>query len=274
MTVDQIGEADAVHAEVDSDAAIVVRDLRVEFPAPTPDEPPATAVDGVSFTVKKGELVVLVGRSGCGKTTVLNVLSGLCHISGGTVEVLGEEPRKARFKVGYMFARDGLLPWRTARRNVEFGLEVRHRKLSRAERRARAMEYLARVKVDFAASRYPWQLSQGMRQRVALARTWAIEPEVLFMDEPFAALDAQTRSSVQDQFLGVWGADRKTSVFVTHDLGEAILMADRIIVMNNGKIIDEVLVDIARPRSEHTITEDPGYNGIHRRLVQGLEEIK
>jgi NitT/TauT family transport system ATP-binding protein len=256
----------------ESDVAIRVRDLEVVFPPPTPDDSEHRAVDGVSFDVRRGELLVLVGPSGCGKTTVLNVLASLYKPTAGLAEVMGKAPVAARDHIGYMFARDGLLPWRTARRNVEFALEIRHPELSRRTRKERALEYMSRVKVDFAANRYPWQLSQGMRQRVALARTWAIEPDVMFMDEPFAALDAQTRATVQETFLNVWSTDRKTSVFVTHDLKEAVLMADRILVMNSGRVVDEIVVDIPRPRRENAIEEHPSYRDIHHRLVLGLED--
>jgi NitT/TauT family transport system ATP-binding protein len=255
-----------------TDVSINIDGLEVEFPPMGPGEPPHKGVDGVSFEVRRGELLVLVGRSGCGKTTVLNVLAGLYKPTGGEVKIMGKDPIPARSHIAYMFARDGLLPWRTARRNVEFALEIRRPQLKRKERQERALRFLDRVGVRHAANRYPWQLSQGMRQRVALARTWAIDPDVLFMDEPFAALDAQTRATVQEQFLEVWSADRRTSVFVTHDLKEAILLADRILVMHSGKVIDEVVVDIPRPRAEATIDEDPRYRTLHHRLVEGLHE--
>lgn len=253
-------------------ASITVKDLEVVFPPPTADDPPAVAVGGVSFDVEEGELVVLVGRSGCGKTSVLNVLAGLYRPTGGQASIMGKPPLEARDHIGYMFARDGLLPWRTARRNVEFALEIRFgRRMSRSDRRTRAVEYLEKVGVGHALNRYPWQLSNGMRQRVALARTWAIDPDVLFMDEPFAALDAQTRADVQGEFLRVWGRNQKTAVFVTHDLKEAVLLADRIIVMRDGRIVDEVTIQLARPRDENLIEEDPQYRKIHHRLIEGLQ---
>jgi NitT/TauT family transport system ATP-binding protein len=169
-----------------------------------------------------------------------------------------------------MFARDALLPWRTARRNVEFGIELRRPELSKAERREVAQRYLDELGVGGSAKLFPWQLSQGMRQRVALARTWAIEPEILLMDEPFAALDAQTRTATQQRFLDVWAADRRTVVFVTHDMAEAILLADRVIVMSEGHVVDETTIDIPRPRDGDTIVELPQYRSIHHRLVAAL----
>ncbi|MET7992216.1 ABC transporter ATP-binding protein [Amycolatopsis sp. NPDC005232] len=273
MSFTRIGApAEPVKSDDVAIAGIQVADLVVEFPGRN-GALGARAVDGVTFDVRPGELLVLVGRSGCGKTTVLNVLAGLQLPTSGTALVAGDRPRLARRRVGYMFARDGLLPWRSARRNVEFALEIRRPQLSRSERRDRALAALERVGVVHAAGRYPWQLSQGMRQRVALARTWVMDPEVLLMDEPFAALDAQTRASVQEEFLGVWGRNRRTAVFVTHELKEAVLLADRILVLHTGRVIDEIAVGIERPRNEATLEEHPRYGEIHRRLIAGLNEM-
>jgi NitT/TauT family transport system ATP-binding protein len=228
------------------------------------------ALDGVSLDVRDGEFLVLVGRSGCGKTTILNLLVGLVERTGGDVTVLGSTPREARSRIAYMFARDALLPWRTARRNVEFGIEVRRPDLNKAERRQVALGYLDELGVKRAANLYPWQLSQGMRQRVALARTWAIEPEVLLMDEPFAALDAQTRVAAQERFLDVWAAHKRTVVFVTHDLEEAILLADRVIMMSDGRIVDEVTIELPRPRHAETLVLEDEFRDIHQRLLAAL----
>jgi NitT/TauT family transport system ATP-binding protein len=228
------------------------------------------ALAGVSLEVREGELLVLVGHSGCGKTTVLNLLAGLAAPTAGRVNVLGVSPTQARSRVGYMFARDALLPWRSAVRNVEFALELRRPELTRRQRKERALKYLEELGVGRSASLHSWQLSQGMRQRVAIARTWAIEPDVLFMDEPFAALDAQTRATVQDMFLELWAADRRTVVFVTHDLDEAILLADRIIVLADGRIVDEMEIDIPRPRDADTLVLEDAYRRLHHRLVTAL----
>jgi NitT/TauT family transport system ATP-binding protein len=184
--------------------------------------------------------------------------------------VSGTSPKVARSGVSYMFARDALLPWRTAIRNVEFALELRHPELGRSERRARAQRSLDELGVGPSAKLYPWQLSQGMRQRVALARTWAVEPDVLLMDEPFAALDTQTREAAQGLFLDSWSQHRRTVVFVTHDLGEAILLADRIVMLAEGRIVDEVAVPIERPRNPETILLHPHYAALRQRLVASL----
>jgi NitT/TauT family transport system ATP-binding protein len=228
------------------------------------------ALSDVSIDVRDGELLVLVGRSGCGKTTVLNALAGLTEPSAGTVTVKGGTPSQGRSHIAYMFARDALLPWRTARRNVEFGLELRRPELGRRERRGPAQQYLDELGVGRSGRLYPWQLSQGMRQRVALARTWAIEADVLLMDEPFAALDAQTRESTQARFLDLWSTHRRTVVFVTHDLAEAILLADRVLMLADGRVVDEVEIDIPRPRRAETIVEEPSFSHLHQRLVAAL----
>lgn len=229
-----------------------------------------TALDNVSLDVHTGEFLVIVGRSGCGKTTILNLLAGLVDADEGSVEILGQAPEDARAHVAYMFARDALLPWRSARKNVEFALEVREQGLSRTERRERAQYFLELLGVGKSAKLYPWQLSHGMRQRVALARTWAISPSLLLMDEPFAALDAQTRADAQLRFLELWEQEQRTVVFVTHDLSEALLLADRIIVMSDGAVIDEITLDFKRPRVADSLIEDDEYRSIYRRLMHLL----
>lgn len=249
-------------------AALV--DLNMAFPSSDAKEEAFFALRDVSLEIRRGELLVLVGRSGCGKTTVLNLLAGLIDQTSGGVMVMGTTPIAARSHVAYMFARDALLPWRTATKNIEFALELRRPEMRRRERRERAHDLLEMLDVGRARNLYTWQLSQGMRQRVALARTWAIDPDVLLMDEPFAALDAQTRTDVQQTFLEIWSSNRKTVVFVTHDLGEAIVLGDRVIVLAEGRIVDEVAIDIPRPRNALTLVEEPAYRRLHRRLVAAV----
>jgi len=231
---------------------------------------PRTVLSGIDLTIPKGEFTALVGRSGCGKTTLLNLVAGLADPSQGSVTVLGTQPRQARGQLGFMLARDALLPWRTARRNVEYGLELRG--VPRAQRRETAQHWLEAVQLSHAQHQWPWQLSQGMRQRVALARTWALNPSVLLMDEPFAALDMNTRVSVQRKFLDLWQAEEhRTVVFVTHDLGEAIALADRVVLLGGGQVLDDVRVGIDRPRDLGTITADPRYQELHQRLRERLD---
>ena len=196
---------------------------------------------GLDLEVPRGQFIALVGRSGGGKTTILNVLTGLVAPTSGEVAVLGSRPAEARSRIGFVPARDALLPWRNALRNVEYGLELRG--VPRAERNRIAARYLALVGLEDAERRWPWQLSQGMRQRVALVRAWAIEPELLLMDEPFAALDADTRQSVRAKFRALLqDGPPRTVVFVTHDLDEAVLMADRVTVLSGGRIAADTVV--------------------------------
>jgi NitT/TauT family transport system ATP-binding protein len=249
--------------------SITLSHVDVDFPVPGTGEVNRAVAD-FSLDVRRGEFVVLVGRSGCGKTTILNLLAGLVERTRGEIEVIGKPPVEARRHIAYMFARDALLPWRSAKRNVEFALELRRPEIKRKERRRRAGAALDSLGLQRAHRLWPWQLSQGMRQRVALARTWVIEPDVVLMDEPFAALDAQTRIDAQQIFLETWSHNRKTVVFVTHDLEEAILLGDRVIVMHSGRMIDNVPIDLPRPRNGLELVEEPSYRPLHHRLVHAL----
>lgn len=213
------------------------------------------ALQDVNVDIQAGQFVALVGASGCGKTTMLNMLAGLVEPTHGEVRLDGRPPQLPNMDIGYMFARDALLPWRTARKNVELPLETRG--WGRRERRERAEEMLELVGLKGRESQYRLQLSQGMRQRVALARTLAPDPSLLLMDEPFAALDARTKLTLQAEFLRIWehnqtGDRRKTVIFVTHDLQEAVLLADRVIVMlpHPGRIAEDRVIDLPRPRAE------------------------
>ncbi|MGE3619090.1 MAG: ABC transporter ATP-binding protein [Acidimicrobiia bacterium] len=206
------------------------------------------ALDDVSLDVRPGEFVALLGPSGCGKTTILNLLAGLIRPSRGAVEKDGRPVEGPSREIGYMLARSALTPWRTALRNVELGLEIRG--VGRRERRMRALELLERLDIGRFAHAYPAQLSHGMQQRVAIARTLAIDPDLWLMDEPFGALDAQTRLTVQDEFVSLWQDTGKTVLFVTHDLTEAVLLADRVVVMSArpGRIKVDAPIDLPRPR--------------------------
>jgi NitT/TauT family transport system ATP-binding protein len=212
------------------------------------------ALDDINLEIPEGQFVALVGASGCGKTTLLNMIAGLVEPSEGTIVVGGKQPAVPNMDVGYMFARDALMPWRTAQRNVELPLETRGQ--PRKERQSRAREMLDMVGLKGRERQFRLQLSQGMRQRVALARTLAPNPSLLLMDEPFAALDARTKLTMQAEFLRIWeehhgSAGKKTVVFVTHDLQEAVLLADRVIVMlpHPGRIAEDRIIDLPRPRA-------------------------
>jgi NitT/TauT family transport system ATP-binding protein len=215
-----------------------------------------TVIRDVTLTVQNGEFVALVGKSGCGKTTLLNLVSGLVSPARGSITVCGKNPKEARNDIAYMFARDCLLPWRTIQKNAELALE--NRGVTRRERHDRARAELLRVGLQGYERRYPAELSQGMRQRAALARTWTLDPRVLLMDEPFAALDAQTREQLEVEFLSIWENKRCTVLFVTHDLTESLFMADRVVMIDHGTIGYEMKLDFPRPRqfSELTTSED------------------
>src|SRR5215813_3958154 len=203
-----------------------------------------TAIERVSLEVRAGEFVAVVGPSGCGKSTILNLVAGLDRPSEGrillnSIPVEGPNPT-----VGFMLQKDLLLPWRSIVHNVEFGLEARA--ISRSERRARALRELERCRLQDFAESYPYQLSGGMRQRAALARTLAIEPAIVLLDEPFSALDAQTKLILQQSFAQTIASSRITTLLITHDLMEAVIMSDRILVMSErpGRIVDEIPVDL------------------------------
>ena len=205
---------------------------------------PVTAVEDVSLTVADGEVVSLIGPSGCGKSTLLSLGAGLDLPTGGEVLVDGERVTEPNDHVAFMLQKDLLLPWRTIRANVELGLEIR--RTSADERRERSQALLRQCRIADFADSYPHQLSGGMRQRAALARTLAVDPNVLLLDEPFSALDAQTKMVLQQDLAESLAANRKTALFITHDLAEAIALSDRVLVMSRrpGRIVEELVVDL------------------------------
>jgi NitT/TauT family transport system ATP-binding protein len=206
------------------------------------------ALDRVSFSVHDGEIVALIGPSGCGKTTALRIAMGLETASGGKVTVDGSEVKGCGHDRGMVFQFAELLPWLTALQNVMFGLEMKG--VRGAELRATATRYLNLVGLGASLNRRPHQLSGGMKQRVGIARALAIDPKVLLMDEPFGALDAQTRETMQAELLDVHARTKKTILFVTHDLDEAVLIADRIVVLKSGRVQEIMQVPLPRPRPD------------------------
>jgi NitT/TauT family transport system ATP-binding protein len=205
-----------------------------------------TAIEDISIDLPAGEFLVLVGPSGCGKSTLLDLLGGLSTPSSGRILLDGKPITGPGLDRGIVFQQYALLPWRTARKNIEFGLEAKG--LPAAVRRERAEKYLELVGLQSFADRYPQELSGGMKQRVAIARSLAFDPEVLLMDEPFAALDAQTRESLQDELLRIWKATGKTILFITHGIDEAIYLGQRVAVLTSrpGRIKQIVDVEIDR----------------------------
>ncbi len=220
---------------------IVARDLSLAYAS-------QTLLKDFDLAVREGEFLSLLGPSGCGKSTFLNILAGLVPHTSGDIRIDGQPVIAVRDKLGVVFQGYALFPWRTVRKNVETGLEIRG--VNRAQRRAEAERYLQLVGLIDFADHYPHQLSGGMRQRVAIARALAYGPEVLLMDEPFGALDAQTRESLQQELLGIWEQSAKTVVFVTHSIDEAIFLSDRVAVMGRGpgRVKEIIDVDLPRPR--------------------------
>jgi NitT/TauT family transport system ATP-binding protein len=212
------------------------------------------ALRDVTFDVRPHEFVSIIGPSGCGKSTVLKILGGLVSPSAGRVEVSGRPVTGPGPDRATVFQFPGLMPWRTVRDNVTLALEFAG--VDKRERRRRADAYIQLVGLADFADHHPRELSGGMQQRVGLARALAVEPNVLLMDEPFGALDAITRTQMQDELLRIWEQTRKTVIFITHAIEEAILLSDRVIVMGQGTIAHEVVVDLPRPRSRHDLLSD------------------
>jgi NitT/TauT family transport system ATP-binding protein len=227
---------------------LVVEDVRIVYQRPS-DGAELVALDGMSLSVGAGELVAIVGPSGCGKSTLLLSINGLLRPARGRVTLDGAAVTGPSAERALVFQEFALLPWRTVLANVELGLELAgHRG---PDRRAVARHHLALVGLRDFESFYPHQLSGGMRQRVGLARALAVRPRVLLMDEPFGALDAQTRMLMGSELLRLWETDRKTIVFVTHDLDEAIYLADRVVMLSArpGRVLESVPIELPRPRS-------------------------
>lgn len=229
-------------------------------------------LEDFDLSIAPSEFVSLVGPSGCGKTTALSMAGGLVRQLAGSVELDGVPVTSPSSDVAFLFARDALLPWRRVRSNVELGLEVRG--VPKSERRERAEAWLRRVRLQEFSDSDVLHLSQGMRQRVAIARTLVQSPRVVLMDEPFAALDAQTRATQQEEFIRLWEAERPTVIFVTHDLGEAILLSDRVILMASrpGRIIADIRIDLPRPRTQEMRTSSPEFSRYHGALAGQLRE--
>ena len=253
--------------------AVELDDVTLIFGGERPTDEPVLATHDINISIPAGQFVAIVGPSGCGKTTILNMLAGLLKPTRGSVKRHGIEVDGPSRDIGYMLARSALSPWRTARKNVEFGLEIRG--VPKAERRDRAMALLQRVGLEQFANAFPSQLSQGMNQRVAIARTLAIDPDLWLMDEPFGALDAQTRLKVQAEFVQLWeDAEHKTVIFVTHDLEEAVLLADRVIVMTArpGRIKSDTMIDLPRPRIIDELRFDEKFKEAEHRIWEELRD--
>jgi NitT/TauT family transport system ATP-binding protein len=252
-----------------AETKIVIKDLRVVYPARRGGDV-VEALGGVSLDVGDGELVCVVGPSGCGKTTLLRVLAGLEQASGGSAAIRGDE--SARPKMGMVFQSAGIFPWMTVEQNVAYGLQVRG--VPQRERAEIARRWIGEIGLERFAKAYPAQLSGGMQQRVGLARAFAYDPQVLLMDEPFAALDAQTRLILQQTLLQQWERNTKTVIFVTHSIEEALTLGDRIFVMSArpGRLLREVAVPFARPRDAVQLRTDPRFSALFAEIWETLRD--
>jgi NitT/TauT family transport system ATP-binding protein len=232
-----------------------------------------TAVAGVSLAVGPGEFVAVVGPTGCGKSTLLNLGAGLLAPSTGAVAVFGQPLVGLNARAGYMFQSESLMPWRTALGNVMAGLEFRG--TAPALARSLAEDWLRRVGLGDFGDRYPHQMSGGMRKRASLAQTLVLDPDIILMDEPFSALDIQTRQLMENELLALWQSKRKAVLFITHDLDEAIALSDRVVVMSAGPAshpIGEFTVDLERPRDVAEVRTTPRFVELHQAIWAVLRD--
>ena len=229
------------------------------------------ALRDVHLEVAQGQFLVLLGRSGCGKSTLLNLLAGLTRPTSGSIDYRGDAVRGPRTQVGYLTQHDTLMPWRDVTRNVEMPRQLRGE--DRASRRAVAVELIRRVGLAGFERHYPRELSGGMRRRASLARMLCADPETLLMDEPFGALDAQLRTELQAELLRLWQGSGRTVVFVTHDIEEALILADRVVVLGQvGAVRLDQEIDLPRPRDPDDVRVEPRFVELHRLLAAALKE--
>ncbi len=227
----------------------------------------------MTLSIGEGEFVSVVGPTGCGKSTLLNVAAGLLRPTSGTVSVFGETLTGINRKAGYMFQAEALMPWRNALANVTAGLEFRG--VAADEARRRGEDWLERVGLAGFGDRYPHELSGGMRKRTALAQMLVLDPQIMLMDEPFSALDIQTRQMMENELLELWSANRKSVIFITHDLEEAISLSDRVVVLSAGPAthpIGEFSVDLPRPRDVSEVRHAPRFIELHDRIWHSMKE--
>jgi NitT/TauT family transport system ATP-binding protein len=252
---------------VSAPAAIALRDVGKVF---VRDDGGAVAVlEHVDFEIAAGSFVCLVGRSGSGKSTILNMIAGLLEPSHGEIAFADGSAKKPRLDVGYMTQKETLLPWRDVLRNVAMPLEVRG--VERTARETRARDLLRLVGLAGAEKRYPRELSGGMARRASLARMLASDPAILLLDEPFGALDAQLRAELQHELLRLWQGSGKTIVFVTHDIDEALILADRVIVLQSGgRIAVDANLPLTRPRDARDVRLAPQFIALHERFLEAL----
>ncbi len=232
------------------------------------------ALNKFSLSVKEGEFIAVVGPSGCGKSTLLDIIAGLTKPRSGNINISGKRVSGPDLDRGFVMQGYALFPWRTVLKNVEFGLELKH--IPRKSRAGIAKKYINLVGLEKFENRYPYELSGGMKQRVAIARALAYDPEVLLMDEPFAAVDAQTRENLQDELIRIVEKTNKTVIFVTHSIDEAVLLADRVVVMtgNPGRVKEIVDIDLPKPRTNASMRESKNFEKIRHYIWELLQNQK
>ncbi|MDO8278923.1 MAG: ABC transporter ATP-binding protein [Polaromonas sp.] len=256
-----------------SEFALEFLDIRCTFRSRDDPSQNYTAVADTTLRIRAGEFVSVVGPTGCGKSTLLNIGAGLLPPTSGSVRVFGEPLEGINRRAGYMFQTEALMPWRSAIDNVMVGLQ--YRGLPDEEARAQAQGWLERVGLGEFGDRYPHQLSGGMRKRTALAQTLALDPDIILMDEPFSALDVQTRQLMENEVLALWAARRKAVLFITHDLDEAIAMSDRVIVLSAGPgthPIGEFDIDLPRPRDVAEVRNQHRFVELHKKIWDVLRD--
>jgi NitT/TauT family transport system ATP-binding protein len=256
-----------------SDHALELIDISCTFRSKDDPGQRYSAVAGATLRIGAGEFVSVVGPTGCGKSTLLNVGAGLLAPSSGRVLVFGRPLAGINSRAGYMFQSEALMPWRSTLDNVMLGLQ--YRGMRDAEARALAGQWLARVGLGGFGDRYPHQLSGGMRKRAALAQVLALDPDIILMDEPFSALDIQTRQLMENEVLALWADKKKAVLFITHDLDEAIAMSDRVVVLSAGPAthpIGEFPIDLPRPRDVAEVRTDPRFVELHRQIWSVLRD--
>ncbi len=256
-----------------TDAALSLENITCTFVSRDNRDAKYTAVRDATLHIAPGEFVSVVGPTGCGKSTLLNVGAGLLSPSSGQVRVFGQPLTGINRRAGYMFQGEALLPWRNALDNVMAGLQFAG--VSKQEAKERGMEWLRRVGLSQAEYKYPHQMSGGMRKRVMLAQTLIRDPDIILMDEPFSALDIQTRQLMENEVLDIWMKQRKAVLFITHDLDEAIAMSDRVVVLSAGPgthIMGEFPIDLPRPRDVAEVRTHPRFVELHQAIWGVLRE--
>lgn len=254
-------------------SAIELQDVACTFISKDAPGQRYTAVEGVNLTVGAGEFVSVVGPTGCGKSTLLNVAAGLLEPSKGSARIFGEALAGINARAGYMFQSESLMPWRTGLQNVMAGLQFRG--VADADARAQADDWLRRVGLGGFGDRYPHQMSGGMRKRTSLAQTLVLDPDIILMDEPFSALDIQTRQLMENEVLDLWASKKKAVLFITHDLDEAIAMSDRVVIMSAGPashVIGDFTIDIERPRDVAEVKTLPRFLELHAAIWAVLRD--